>query len=217
MLKWPPIKSFVHAGRSTPQKQEETEIERTRKELAEAFSRPAQSNDTTPLEFITLRNLRKVIDRDRLRKLLQKNKWYKEAELGHIYTNFLRIIGVLITIQWPDWESFPWIFLDPKDPVGRPTRGDNHLPFIDVSFLEHTTSRRLFELDQYIFCPIVIKENSHDVIGNKKRRLPFLNSSPVGDGGAGTTVFKVEVEKYQIIYTAGQAGGEPNTRVSTLL
>jgi len=211
---WHPINPFVHHGSNKP-KEQEIEIKRTYEDLTKAFSYPEGSKNAH-LEFITFRNLRKVIDRDRLRKLLQNNKWYKEAELDHIYTNFLRIIGVLIIAQWPEWESFHRIFLDPKDPVGRPTRGDNHLPFIDVSFLEPPTSRRLFELDQYIFCPIVIEENSHNIIGNSQRRLPFLNSTPVG-GGASGTVTKVEVERYQIRYTAGQAGGEPNTKVSTSL
>jgi hypothetical protein len=192
---------------------EESEIDSIRKDLEKAKSRPEGSNRTGDLTFITLRNLRKVIDRDRLRKLLQEFQWYKEALLEHIYTQFLRIVGILITVYWPDWENFPTIFLLPMDSFSRPSRGDIHLPFVDAHFLTHPTSRRLFELDQYIFCPVTIEENSHDVISDKKKRLPFLSSSPIGRGGSGS-VSKVQVEKYQILFTAGQAGGEPNTKVS---
>jgi hypothetical protein len=192
---------------------EESEIDSIREDLEKAKSRPEGSNRTKDLTFITLRNLRKVIDRDRLRKLLQEFRWYKEALLEHIYTQSLCIVGILIMVGWPDWESFPTIFLQPMDSFGRPSRRDIHLPFIDVRFLTHTTSRRLFELDQYIFCPVTIEENSHDVISNRERRLPFLSSSPIGGGGSGI-VSKVQVEKYQILFTAGQAGGELNTKVS---
>jgi|ERR1700722_13209228 hypothetical protein len=212
MRRWNPLKS-PHKPDRRKVENKESEINSIREDLEKAKSRPEGSNRTGDLTFITLRNLRKVIDRDRLRKLLQEYRWYKEALLEHIYTQFLRIIGILITVDWPDWEHFPAIFLQPMDPLGQPSRRDIHLPFIDVRFLTHTTSRRLFELDQYIFCPITIEENSHDIIRNKKRRLPFLSSSPIGGGGSGS-VSKVQIEKYQILFTAGQAGGEPNTRVS---
>jgi hypothetical protein len=212
MVNWG-VRKSKHKPDHRKAENKESEIKSIREDLEKLKSRPEGSNRTRDLTFITLRNLRKVIDRDRLRKLLQEFRWYKEALLEHIYTQFLRIVGILISVEWPDWENFPAIFLEPLDPLGRPSRGDIHLPFIDVHFLTHTTSQRLFELDQYIFCPITIKENSHDVISNKKRRLPFLSSSSIGGGGSGT-VSKVEVEKYQILFTAGQAGGEPNTKVS---
>jgi hypothetical protein len=209
MRRWNPLKS-PHKPDRRKVENKESEISSIREDLEKAKSRPEGSNRTRDLTFITLRNLRKVIDRDRLRKLLQEFRWYKEALLEHIYTEFLRIVGILIIVGWPDWESFPTIFLQPIDPFGQPSRRDIHLPFIDVSFLTHTTSQRLFELDQYIFCPITIKENSHDVIG-RKRRLPFLSSSSIGEGGSGT-VSKVQIEKYQILFTAGQAGGDPSMR-----
>ena len=181
-------------------------------DIEAAYSPPKKVNDNSENHFITQPALRKVIDRDRLRNLLRHCKWYKEDLLELIYKDFLRIVGILVVIKWPDWEDFFKVFLDPKDAFGRPSRRDTRLPFLEVDFIEDSTSTRLFQWDQYIFCPIVIEEDSHVLIGNEKRRLPFLSSTPQGDGGSGT-VFKVEVEKFQIRYRAGEASGEYNHKV----
>ena len=115
-----------------------------------------------------------------------------------------QVLAILIYIKWNGWPQFEEIFLREIDSFDRPKRGDHHLPFLDLTFLEEDV-REGFDDTQYLFRPIVIQENTH-LTYSEKHRLPFLNSEIIGDGGLGI-VTKVLVEKKQIKYDKGTIKG----------
>ena len=168
-----------------------------RKELRESWSLPTKRK----LRFITADAVRQILTTERVSLLLE--------ELGPRHVDrackYLRqVLAILIYIKWDGWPQFEETFLRELDSFERPKRGDHHLPFLDLSFLEEDVCEE-FDDAQYLFRPIIIIENTHHTY-SEKYRLPFLSSEAIGDGGFGV-VDEVMVEKNQMKYYTGAIKG----------
>ena len=168
-----------------------------RKELRDSRSLPTERT----LRFITADAVREVMTTERI-DLLLKDLGPKHVERAGKHLR--QVLAILIHIKWNDWPQFEEIFLRETDSFDRPERGDHHLPFLDLNFLEEDV-REEFDEAQYLFRPIIIQGNTH-LIYSEKHRLPFLKSEMIGDGGFGT-VTKVLVEKKQLKYNTDTIRG----------
>jgi hypothetical protein len=101
-----------------------------------------------------------------------------DQNLGYIRDNLLKILSILVAIEWLEWNKFHLIFLAPmKDPFAR--RLDKSLPFplnelVDDSFLGRRMGEKFWKM-QYAFIPIVIEEGVEKGYPAWKR-LPFIQS-----------------------------------------
>jgi hypothetical protein len=177
-------------------------MSQVRLELKNGYSRPDSSTGAADSVFMTLPAIQKVITRDILGQLLRPYHWYHKNQVEFIYRGSLRVVATLITIEWADWDCFESIFLHATDQSGRSLRGDFYLPFDiqDLAFLG--PFQKLFDSEQYIFCPLIIKEGSAGSC-NERVRLPFIKTLAIREGSFGLVV-KQEIEKHQILFTSSK-------------
>lgn len=159
------------------------------------------SNGEQDTTFMTRYMVQKVIKREDIRDLLHTFRWYHDSQTEDIYNKFLCIIATLITIDWKGWADFDRLFLSHKK-GNRFTRCDDQLPFRLPSDLEFFSSeeawREFFFRKQFIYSPIVLKENDHCEY-RADQRLPFLTCEERSRGGY-SVVSRVLVPKFQIEY-----------------
>lgn len=167
-----------------------------RKELRDSRSRPTEKT----LRFITADAVKRVMTKERVGHLLEGLGFEDQEQLNIVWNHSRQIIAILITIKWNGWPRFKEIFLRELDLLGRPRRGDHQLPFLDLNFLGEDV-REDFDEAQYLFRPITIQENRHQIY-SEKHRLPFLESREIGYGGFGV-VTEESVERKQIKYNNG--------------
>lgn len=189
--------------RESAEKDREELLMSLRKDLKERRSVPKHSDAF----FVTAHAVGEVLTTGTIKLIFAGLPWRVDSHVDMIWKYLSQVLATLITVKWTGWSNFKTIFLTQRDAFDRPVRGDHQLPFSDLTFLEEDF-REEFERSQHIFRPIVIEENSHKGFPSKSR-LPFLESEKVGDGGFGE-VFRVLVERNQILYTSGVYKGDFN-------
>jgi serine/threonine protein kinase len=168
-----------------------------------------------PTDFTTIADLQKALSREDVEKLLQLSPDYPKASLDLIYARLLRVIGILIKIDWCNWEDFPGIFLE-RGKRGiwdvHAKRADDSLPFelADLRFLEPPEWQRLFYERQFSFAPVLIIEDKFDTY-TSSQRLPF-KSCDFEAGGAYGDVYKVVIARSCIRCTKGTLAGDRNNK-----
>jgi hypothetical protein len=119
----------------------------------------------------------------------------QDQDLAHIRDNLLKILSILVAIEWREWHKFHNIFLAPiQDPSAR--RLDKNIPFSrtdleDNSFLGRRMGAKFWK-EQSAFVPIVIEEGL-DKEHSAKKRLPFVQSAreKLGTGSYGSVTKEV--------------------------
>jgi hypothetical protein len=146
-------------------------------------------------EFIPQKALRDIW-RNRLRDFLSiLGCRPNDEDLSYIQDNLLKILSILVAIEWAQWNKFPNIFLAPmKDPFAR--RLDKFIPFPlkdleDDSFLGRRMGGKFWKA-QSAFIPITIEEGE-DKEYPARKRLPFIHSERVqlGTGNYGSVTKEV--------------------------
>ncbi|KAK7700581.1 hypothetical protein SLS57_012035 [Botryosphaeria dothidea] len=146
--------------------------------------------------FHELRNFWHAKDRD-----LFLRPWFDD-ERSEDQDNFLKVISILVMIRFRRWEYFREIFVDGQD------RQDKDLPFkrdilTDDNFLGPVDGA-FFYSNQWIFCPLVIRERREPYILEKdecERRLPFIGSPEKIGEGATAVVSMETVAPYHMQYS----------------
>jgi hypothetical protein len=174
-----------------------------RRELQFNQSRPAASRPT----FVSDQVVRAVWNIERIRKFLDGLGWRVDDVLPDITRYFLKILSILVWIDWDNWREFKNIFLDHRDNNGSFKRCDFQLPFTHIPFFgDDEISQQNFWNDQYIFKPVVIREDVHEIY-HEKYLLPFMESKEIG-GGAFGAVTKELVEAHHLWWTKGGVNGQ---------
>ena len=166
----------------------------------------------TSFSFWTGQAVSQVVTEEHIYRIFAPCDWdVKRPGITQIIRDQLkRILCILIRIEWTSWNDFQRIFFSHPDSRIQPTPNDHDLPFSEVKFLPEEY-RSLFEREQYSFCPIVIKEGTHNTY-SAHRRLPFLASETVG-GGLYGRVEKIEIQIGHLVYDTDQHRNEPNQKV----
>ena len=202
---WPSFARLVVRGISGRVERNDSEqlnlVKQHKTSLHNGYEGTEASNGEQDTTFMTRYMVQKVLKREDVRELLHTYRWYHDSQLENIYSKFIRIIATLITIEWNEWADFDRLFLSHKN-GNRYTRCDDQLPFRSTSdlgfFSTQEAWRRFFHLEQFVYSPIVLKENDHSIY-RADQRLPFLKCEERSRGGYGV-VFRVVVQKYQIEY-----------------
>ena len=173
----------------------------TRRDLRERYSSPDPGTSVSG-DFITKEAIREVLSAKRLKDLFQHCQWYSPGVLSEL-NSMIRVVAILILIEWKDWGEFKTRLLNRRDQRRRPVRGDHNLPFSpeQLGFLSEQYYRNQFRIRQYEVCPIVITQHRH-MKYSAEFKLPFLRSKPLKDGAFGS-VKAVEVEKSQLYTYTG--------------
>jgi hypothetical protein len=121
--------------------------------------------------------------------------WYdKSWDRTTIMDEYLRIMSILIYIEFGNWADFRAIFLN-RD------RTDQNLPFSlkilqGVDFLGKRSGRSFYDA-QWMFCPDRIQERKGLYHMNGPRRLPWLdNPERIGEGAYGTVTMQTIAAGY---------------------
>jgi hypothetical protein len=194
----PGYKNALHPASRTP-------TETPRSEIVARASQFIEANDLyTKITRVHMYNRRGIeaerfipqkalydIWQDRLRDFLQILEYTADDQaLGYIRDNLLKILSILVAIEWTEWNKFPSIFLaQMNDPDSR--RLDKSIPFpLDV--LEHESFLGIrvgekFYTAQYAFIPIIIEEKEYREYPSWNR-LPFIQSGRkhLGEGSYGS-------------------------------
>lgn len=138
-----------------------------------------------------------------------EQSWYdRKWSKSNLMSDYRIIMSILIKIGFKRWKEFRSIFID------KANRKDENLPFSkdavqSVDFLGF--SGREFYVAQWVFCPLVIVENSDplELKGEEEeRRFPFIeHEKEIGSGAAGT-VYKQVIAAGHIEY---QSPGREST------
>ena len=179
------------------------------RELRDSRLRPRENQ----LSFITAEAVKQIMTKGRAADLLKDFGPKDDQQLDIIWKHSRQILAILIYIRWSKWSSFEKTFLGELDSFKRPERGDHQLPFLDLNFLEENI-REDFDNAQYLFTPIVIRENTH-LTYNERFRYPFLESKERGEGGFGTVTEEL-VERKQIEYDNNNGVKAYNSNVSAV-
>jgi hypothetical protein len=133
--------------------------------------------------------------RDRLRDFLRILGYTDDLALCYIRDNLLKILSILVAIEWRQWNKFTGIFLASMH-VPHACRLDESIPFTledleQESFLGDRMGEMFFTT-QYAFIPIVIEEGKVMEYPAWKR-LPFIQSERkhLGKGSYGLVTKEV--------------------------
>jgi hypothetical protein len=110
----------------------------------------------------------------------------------------LKVVSILVYIHWKRWSDFRAIFFD-ESGSPRIDRTDNALPFtLEALEKPHFLSNyaNLFYDNQYVFLPILIKED-RDLVVEHNYRLPIILESRDVDTGSYGEVTRVAIAKGQ--------------------
>ena len=141
--------------------------------------------------FICEHDLKAVWEDHNLTDIFPSETWTK-SELRVIRTHLLKILSIVIWINWPFLrERFRQVFFSRLNQGIR----DDDLPFSLEMMTGLGYSRHMFYQEQFAFIPAVIEEHEETYIQVIPReiRLPFRQkSAEIGSGGYGE-VKKVEI------------------------
>jgi len=211
---FPNLEAFVAAMQMFRTKKD-TQVEESKKareELAKAIRKELRSVQSRPERgrpFVSAASLQRVWSLERIREFLKGLGWKVEDQLGGVNKYLLKTLSVLVWVEWDDWDNFKNIFLV-RDDRGTFVRCDYHIPFQNADFLGgDELTRQNFLEDQYLFKPVLIREDFHGVF-DERWRLPFMESKEIGRGAFGA-VTKENVEAKQLLWKKG--GVNDNVRL----
>jgi len=125
-----------------------------------------------------------------------------------VLRRYVKILAILIWIGWKEWSTFQEFFLGSRWAGYLGRRSDDELPFAwdkedreegpEMFSPQHTVTQRFYDA-QWIFVPIIIKENMYQQFDSKEHRLPFIESR--GDNALGIGAFGVVTKE---IVASGQ-------------
>ena len=162
--------------------------------------------------FICDRELRTVWEFYNLRDIFPSQRWW-EDERQKIRAEYLKVLSILICIDWTDLELLfrPYFFMRPDQ-----DRNDASLPLSETQLGFLRRSAHLFSQMQYAFIPVIIEEHDTRYIQQlrSKERLPFIEDSlEIGSGGFGV-VSKVIIAPEYLFHTDNRT---KNSEVGILL
>lgn len=159
--------------------------------------------------FITFHSLEKIWTIERLGEFFKGFPWADKKFLEVVLQKFLRVLSILVRIEWDGFENFKDAFYD------HPGRQDSDLPFHDTNQIEQLDPiiANNFSTRQYNFIPITIEENKDQEV-SESRLFPFVKESEVisEEKGSDCIVYKEVVAKRHLITSSG----EPNADVGIL-
>ena len=139
-----------------------------------------------------------------------------QSEFGIVEGRFLKMLSILVMIRSESLPKFKKNFLDHRDGNGRLDRTDESLPISrqvshDSGLGLPRHEARLFEMTQYQFIPIILKQELEPLVLKTPRPLPFVDPDPscLGSGAYGS-VYK-EVIAARCLRLAG--GSEYTVRI----
>lgn len=153
------------------------------------------------LEFITESNLKEIWTKPRIEELFDRQAWICESISGqpileYVRQNLLKVLSILVYIEWIDLTDFNLEFVSHVDDKGRWNRQDKDLP-LDIRTIGHdhnaNTLARDFRRDQYKFIPIIIKERGDEDYPTENYVLPFCNGAKVIGEGSFFKVYKTTI------------------------
>jgi hypothetical protein len=119
------------------------------------------------------------------RRVYTSQVWYDLAwDRNDFMEQFVRIMSVLIRIDFCRWDQFHTIFISRSD------RRDEHLPFDleelkEEDFLGGVTGSN-FHAAQFAFCPSQIPQQEDEFRLHSEKRLPWVdNPKRIGQGAFG--------------------------------
>jgi hypothetical protein len=145
--------------------------------------------------FVPQKAIREIWPSDRVRQFLSIFDYEPDDEtLRYIRDHLLKILSILVAIDWGEWIRFRSVFLEPmKDP--RHCRLDGSIPFPlvdleDEAFLGEWGE--IFYTTQHAFAPIEIKQGEVNYYPSWMR-LPFIRSKSerLGKGTYGSVTKEV--------------------------
>lgn len=184
----------------TGKKEREFLVKTIRGELENARKR----GDEDGLDFICEDDIYAVWNLQRVQTLSRGLGWDQPTLQERVLKDFRKILSILVSIHWDEWDTFKRIFLDHTDTIGRLDRTDEQLPFtfeiLSHQFLHNLNHRRTFFSRQYIFIPVVLIEetpyqSSHPEYF-KLCRMPFLRSEQIGEGSTGLVTKELVAAKH---------------------
>lgn len=159
--------------------------------------------------FITSHVLEKIWTSECLEGFFEGFPWADKNFLENVRRKFLRVLSILVRIEWRGFEHFKIAFYD------NPGRQDSDLPFHDPSGIKQLDSitANNFSTRQYNFIPITIEVNKDQEV-SESHLFPFVKKSEVLAKGEDSicTVYKEIVAARQLI----NSKGEPNAIVGSL-
>ncbi|KAF4540676.1 Ankyrin repeat protein [Lasiodiplodia theobromae] len=152
--------------------------------------------------IILEQDLRELWTQDGNDDFYKTKSWYSgNINSKFMSENFLKILSILVLLNFRNWESFKTMFIDTE------RRTDNDLPF-DRKELQATEwlgprDGDEFFQKQWIFCPFVIIERQKPYDETElqmERRMPFIQKrQPIGEG-ASAEVYMEVVAPYYLEY-----------------
>jgi len=185
-------------------------IAEIRSGLSKRYARP----DGDGPYFIHPEDVKKVLQRERIRDLLKHFPWYDEDDRTLVWNQMSLIICILVISEWQDWFYFREYFYNGNN-MENPKLNDTNLPVGEET--EQFLPSPLWEnflRDQYIFTPIFICENSHDQTYSANFRLPVLKRTVLDEESAQGVVEKAEIDGRFIRWCEGRIN--PNIQVVAL-
>jgi len=161
------------------------------------------------LRFICAQDLEKIWTLPCIAQLSKGLDWSNHELQVRAQRDFLKIMSTLIWIKWDYWHEFRSLFLEHRD------RTDEQLPFKDTSFLQTEELRTSFRDQQYLFNPVIIREDDEDAPDHysekysEKHRMPFVETKPIGEGGSGIVTKEVIPPGY-LKYRTGEVNSAVN-------
>ena len=154
-------------------------------------------------EFICKYDISQAWTESYLKQLLKGLDWTSADTLVNIRTNYLKILSILVYIDWDNWKSFGSIFINHRDENGDLSRTDKDLPF-DLPELASPyflgDSFRDFHINQYIFIPVVLKQDddAQDTVTSysKEYRMPFLATEDISRATPGNITQELIAREY---------------------
>ena len=156
--------------------------------------------------FITSHVLEKIWTTECLQGFFEGFPWADKNFLETVRRKFLRVLSILVRIEWGGFENFKTAFYD------NPGRQDSDLPFHDVGGIKQLDSitANNFSTRQYHFIPLTIEVNKDQKV-SESHLFPFVKKSEViaEEKGSFCIVYKEIVASRQLI----NSEGEPNANV----
>ena len=121
-----------------------------------------------------------------------------KSEFDIVEGKFLKMLSILVMIRSESLPQFKKNFLDHRDGNGRLDRTDESLPISQQGSQDSGLGlgrheARLFEMAQYQFIPIILKQELEPLVLRTPRPLPFVDPNPpcLGSGAYGSVYKEV--------------------------
>jgi hypothetical protein len=207
------IGSFLGVGKGRRKKEEEELRRQVENEVKDGLWKALKNKDKEHLRFICAHDIEQIWTLPRIAQLSKGLNWATPELQTRALKHFLKIMSILIWINWDYWDEFGRFFLEHRDAGRNPDRRDKHLPLLDTSFLQTEELRINFRDQQYLFIPVIIMEDDEDAPDidiyysekySEKHRMPFLETQTIGEGSSGTVTREVIPPGY-LLYRRGVA------------